>query len=112
MDSLLAQTLYASTPLTSYMPLLALIVTLYLAYKVFVQKDRNMVELMTTQRIIAPVAIFLALALAPSGAIAVFGGLQQVMTFILQIATVILTPFVVIAVIAYILNTFYPQYFR
>ena len=105
------QTAFATLPeLSTVLPIVSVLVFLYLLYKVFGQKDSEMIETLTSSKILVPALIFLGLALAPAGSLAVFGGFQAAISVILAVVTAIIVPMLIAAVIVWVVKAFAPRY--
>lgn len=102
MASLLGQTLVAQTPLTNYIPWIALLVTGYLLYMIFFKKDSKYIELVTTQRVLIPLFMLVALALVPSSVMALFGFAETAIMTVVQIITAFLVSIAVVAGITFV----------
>ena len=101
MASLLAQTIVAQTPLTQFVPWIALLVTGFLLYEVFIKKDSKYIEALTTQRVLVPLFILVALALAPASVTALFGFAETAVTVLIQLISAVLISVTVVAGLTY-----------
>jgi len=97
-------------PLSAFLPIASILVFVYLLYKVFGQKDSEMIETLTSSKILVPALIFLGFALAPAGSLAVFGNFQAVVSLIITIVTAILLPMLIAALIVWLVKAFVPRY--
>jgi hypothetical protein len=98
-----------STQAAQYAPWIALITFLAGLYLAFIKKDRTFVETLTSMKVLVPAVIFFGIALAPAGALAIFGSFQTAITLILAVVSAIIFPLLLVAVIVWLVQLFYPR---
>lgn len=94
-------------PLANFVPYIGIIAFLYIAYLVYWKKDKKMIELLTTQKILVPLLLIIGLGAVGAGSIAVaFGGLSPLVMAVLQIVSPILMAMVAHSAIAWVVKNF------
>jgi len=109
MESVLAQALYQATPVSNWTPVIAFLVPVVLLYLVFAKKDRRVIELLTTQKLLVPIGILLALALSPASVMAIFGSVQNIMMAVVQLITAVFIPTIITAGVVYLIGLVNPK---
>jgi len=95
-----------STQAAQYAPWIAVITFLAGFYLAFIKKDRSFIETLTSMKVLVPAVIFLGIALAPAGALAIFGSFQTAITIILAIVSVVIFPLLLFAAIVWLFQLF------
>ena len=98
-----------STQAAQYAPWIALVTFLAGLYLVFIKKDRGFIETLTSMKVLVPAVIFFGIALAPAGALAIFGSFQTAITLILAVVSAIIFPLLLVAAIVWLVQLFYPR---
>jgi len=98
-----------STQVSQYAPWIALITFLAGLYLAFIKKDRSFIETLTSMKVLVPAVIFFGIALAPAGALAIFGSFQAAITIILAIVSAVIFPLLLVAAIVWLVQLFYPR---
>ena len=104
MTSLLAQALTTETALSQLVPFVALLTAGVLLWFTFIKKDKRALELLTTQNLLVPVFMFIALALAPASVMALFGFAESTVMTVVQILIAILFPMIIVGGFAFLLK--------
>lgn len=110
MTSILVQAITMPSALSSFLPWIALFTLVGLGYMVFFQKDKRTIELLTTSKIAIPTIFLIAMAVAPSSVMALFGAIEPIMTFLVQVFIAVLISLVIIAIPAYIIRAIKPEW--
>ena len=110
MTSILVQAITTPSALSSFLPWIALFTFLGLGYMVFFQKDKRIIELLTTSKALLPTFFLIAMALVPSTVMAIFGAFEPVMNFLIQVFLAVLIPMVFVAIPAYIIRAIKPEW--
>jgi hypothetical protein len=92
-----------------YGPWIAVLTFIAGLYFVFIRKDRDFVETITSMKMLVPAVIFFGVALAPAGALALFGNFQAAITIILAVLSVIIFPLLLLSAAVWLLKLFYPR---
>jgi len=106
MHSLMQDVVLGPSALSSFVPWIVLLATLYLGYKVFYEKDKRWIETLTSSSVLVPAFFLITLSLVPSTVMSLFGIIEPIVTILIQIFSGLLLSMIIIAIPTYMLRKF------
>lgn len=98
----LLQAAMGEISLGNLLPIIGVLSLIAILYKVYVEKSKRVIELLTTQKAILPLLLLLVLGLLPGSIIGLFGIASPVISVIVQVAGAVLVSFLIAGLITVI----------